>query len=121
MLDYIKEFFCCKPILQFPNPNKDYILCRGTSSNAYSSVVCQLQSNDSDIRPVAYFSGTYTAQNKSWCVTEKETYAMLKSVQRFNYYLRGTKCTLRHDHKPLEPFLSRGMKIAKFDRWAMVL
>ena len=46
---------------------------------------------------------------------------MLKSVQRFDYYLQGTKCTLRCDHKLLEPFLSRGMKIAKLDRWVMLL
>ena len=31
------------------------------------------------------------------------------------------QCTLRCDHKPLEPFLSRGMEIAKLDRWAMML
>ena len=60
-------------------------------------------------------------QNKSWFATEKEAYMVLKSVQRFDYYLRGVQCTLRCDHKPLEPFLSRGMKIAKLDRWAMLL
>ena len=31
------------------------------------------------------------------------------------------QCTLRCDHKPLEPSLSRGMKIAKLDRWAKLL
>ena len=86
--------------------------------HAYLSVLCQPQSNDKDIRPVAYFSGTFTAQNKSWCATKKEAYAVLKSLQRFDYYL---KCTLRCDHKPLEPFLSRGMKITKLDRWVMLL
>ena len=30
------------------------------------------------------------------------------------------QCTLRCDHKAREPFLSRGMKIAKLDRWAML-
>ena len=25
-LDYLKEIFCNKPILQFPDPKKDYIL-----------------------------------------------------------------------------------------------
>ena len=29
--------------------------------------------------------------------------------------------SLRCHYKPLEPFLSRGMKIAKLDRWAMLL
>ena len=28
---------------------------------------------------------------------------------------------LRCDHKPLEPFLARDMKIAKLNRWAMLL
>ena len=121
MLDYLKEIFCNKPILQFPNPNKDYILYTDASNNAYSSVLCQLQSNDNDIRQVTYFSGTFTAQNKSWCATKKEAYAMLKSIQRFNYYLSGAKCTLKCNHKPLELFLSRAMKIAKLDRWAMLL
>ena len=69
VLDYLKEIFCSKPILQFPDPIKDYILYTDTSNKAYSSILCQLQSNDNDIRPVAYFSGTFTAQNKSWCAT----------------------------------------------------
>ena len=86
-LDYLKEIFCNKPILLFPNPNKDYILYTDASNNAYSGVLCQPQSNENDVWPVAYFSGTLTAQNKSWCATEKEAYAMLKSVQRFDYYL----------------------------------
>ena len=42
-------------------------------------------------------------------------------MQCFNYYLQGAKCTLQCNHKPLEPFLTRGMKIAKLDRWAMLL
>ena len=74
-----------------------------------------------DIRPVAYFSGTFKAQNRSWCATEKEGYAVLKSMQHFDYYLQGARCTHHCDHKPLEPFLTRGMKIAKLDRWAMLL
>ena len=121
MLDYLKEIFCSKPILQFPDPNKDYVLYTDASNNAYAGVLCQPQDNDNDIRPVVYFSGTFTAQNKSWCATEKEGYAMLKSIQRFDYYLRGMRCALRCDHKPLEPFLSRALKIAKLDRWAMLL
>ena len=51
---------------------------------------------------------------------KKEAYSVLKSVQRFDYYLRAIQCTLICDHKPLEPFLSRDMRIAKLDRWAML-
>ena len=42
-------------------------------------------------------------------------------MQCFDYYLPGVKCTVHCDHKPLETFLTRGMKIAKLDRWAMLL
>ena len=42
-------------------------------------------------------------------------------MQCFDYYLQCTKCTLHCNHKPLELFLSRGMKIAKLNRWAMLL
>ena len=54
-LDYFKEIICSKPILQFPDANKDYILYTDASKNAYSGVVCQLQENKNDIRPIAYF------------------------------------------------------------------
>ena len=80
-LDYLKEIFCNKPILQFPDPNKPYMLYTDASNNVYSAVLCQAISNNQDIRPVAYFSGTFTAQNRSWYATEKEAYAVLKSMQ----------------------------------------
>ena len=104
-----------------PRPQQNYILYTDTSKNAYSCVLCQPVSNNKDIRPVANFSGTFTAQNKIWCATKKGAYTVPKSIQRFDYYLRGIKCTLRCDHKPMEPFLTRGMKMAKLDRWAMLL
>ena len=83
-LEYLKEIFCNKPLLQFPDPNKPYILYIDASNNAYSSVLCQPVNSSQDIRPVAYFSGTFTAQNKSWCATEKEAFAILKSMQHFD-------------------------------------
>ena len=86
-LEYLKEIFCNKPLLQYPDPNKPYVLYTDASNNAYSSIICKPIDNDQDIRPIAYFSGTFTAQNKSWCATEKEAYAVLKSVQHFDYYL----------------------------------
>ena len=81
------KIFCNKPLLQFPDPSKLYVLYIDASNNEYSGILCQLVDNDQDIRPVAYFSGTFTAQNRSWCATEKEAYAVLKSMQHFDYYL----------------------------------
>ena len=64
-LEYLKEIFGNKPLLQFPDPNKPYILYTDASNNAYSGLLCQPVDNNQDISQVAYFSGTFTAQNKS--------------------------------------------------------
>ena len=98
-LVYLKEIFCNKLILQFPDLNKSYLLYTDASNNVYLGVLCQPVNNGQDIRPVAYFSGTFTAQNRSWCASEKEAYAVLKNMQCFDNYLRGAKCTLHCDHK----------------------
>ena len=34
-LEYLKEIFCNKPLLQFPDPNKPYVLYTDASNNAY--------------------------------------------------------------------------------------
>ena len=86
-LEYLEEIFYNKPLLQFLDPNKPYELYTDASNNAYSDILCQPIDNDQDFRPVAYFSGTFTAQNRSWCATEKEAYAVLKSMQCFDFYL----------------------------------
>ena len=82
-----KGNLCNKPLLQFPDPNKPYILYMDASNNAYSGILCKPIDSKQDIWPVAYFSGTFTVQSKSWCATEKEAYAILESVLHFNYYL----------------------------------
>ena len=56
VLDYIKEIFCNKPILQFPDSNKPYVLYTDAPNNAYSGLLCQPVDNNQDMRPVAYFS-----------------------------------------------------------------
>ena len=66
-LDYRKEIFCNKPLLQFLDPNKPYILYTDASNNTYLGVLCQHIDSEEDIRPVAYFLGTFTVQNKNWC------------------------------------------------------
>ena len=40
---------------------------------------------------------------------------------KFNLYLRGATCVLCCDHKLLEPFLSKGIKIPKLNRLSMEL
>ena len=45
-LEYLKEIFCNKPLLQFPDPNKPYVLYTDTSNNVYSGILCQPVDSD---------------------------------------------------------------------------
>ena len=47
---------------------------------------------------------------------------MYRSINKFSFYLRGAKkCILYCDHKPLAPFLMKGMNSKMMDRWALKL
>ena len=53
--------------------------------------------------------------------TQKECYTVYRYIQKFIFYLAGTKCTLYCDHKPLAPFFTTGMSSPVLDRWALEL
>ena len=51
-----------------------------------------------------------------WNITEKEAYAIYKSVKKFDFYITGAK-----NHKPLKNVFEGGMNITKLDRWSLEL
>ena len=53
---------------------------------------------------------------QGWSVSEKELFLQFISVLKFDLYLGGAECILFCNHKPLEPFLSKGMKIPKLEQ-----
>ena len=56
-----------------------------------------------------------------WSATEKRAWTAYKSILKFYLYLSGANCALCCNHKLLEPFLSKGIKISKLNRWSMQL
>ena len=71
--------------------------------------------------PIAYFSGSFSKMQQLWNTTQKECYAVYRSIQKFSFYLAGTKCTLYCGHKLLAPFFSTGMSSPVLDQWALGL
>ena len=120
-LEYLKEIFCNKHCYDFQTPISHtyfiwmplimHILASFANWLITTKILGQLHILQA---PSQHKTGVGVQQ-------KKEAYAVWQSMQHFNYYLQGTKCTLHCDHKPLEPFLTRGMKVAKLDRWAMLL
>ena len=117
-LEYLKDIFCNKPLLQFPDPNKPYELYTNASNNVYSSANLLIMTK---ILAQLHIFQAPSQHKMGVGVQLKRSLCCIKSMQCFDYYLQGAKCTLHHDHKPLEPFLTRGMKIAKLDILVMLL
>ena len=87
----------------------------------FTGILPQAVDGPDDLRPIAYTSGSFSNIQQRWPATEKDTFAVCLSVLKFNLYLRGAQCILLWNHKPLNPFLSCGMKIPKHNHWLMEL
>ena len=111
------------PRLQYPNPNKPFMLFTHASKHSYSGILHQDETPhhpgaEVNLIPIAYFSGSFGRTQQLWNTTQKECYAFYRSIKKFGFYLAGTKCTLYCDHKPLAPFFMTGMSSPVLDRWA---
>ena len=84
-----------------------------TSHYAYSGVITQAVKSSKDLRSISYTSGSFINMQQLWSATKREVFAVYQSVLKFDLYLRGVKCVFCHNYKPLEPFLSKDIKILK--------
>ena len=114
------------PRLQYPNLNKQFKLFTDMSKHSYSGILHQEEvfkqlRVEPNLVPIAYFSGSFSKTEQLCKTTQKECYAVYQSIQKFSFYLAGTKCTLYFDHKPLDPFFTTGMSSLVLDHWALEL
>ena len=110
------------PSLQYPNPNKPFRLFTNASNQSYSSILNQAQGKDpSQLIPIAYFSGCFNRTQQLWNVTQKECYAVYKSINKSSFYLTGAEGTLYCNHKLLAPFLLTDIKSKTMNRRALKL
>ena len=107
------------PFLQYTDPSKPFKLFADASNYSCSGILHQVQDEELDqLIPIAYFSESFNQTQQLWNVTQKECYAVYRSINKFSFYLTGAECILYCDHKPLAPFLMAGMKSKTMDRWA---
>ena len=108
-------------VLISPQVDKDYVIHCHASKYSYSGIPQQTRPGTEELAPVAYFSGNFDKTQVKWNITEKEAYAIYKSVKKFAFYITGAKTTVLSDHKPLKNFFEGGMNITKLDRWSLEL
>ena len=83
------------PILQYYDPNLELVIQCDASQSGLGSVLLQ------DGKPIAYASRAMTETEKRYAQIEKETLAIVFSLNKFHQYVYGRQITVESDHKPL--------------------
>ena len=90
----LKEKLMEDPVLISPQVAKDYVIHCDASKYSYSGILQQTRPRTEELVPVAYFSENFDKTQVKWNITEKEAYAIYKSVKKFAFYITGAKTSL---------------------------
>ena len=99
-------------MLTLPDFSLPFQLYTDASGTAVGSVL--VQEIDGVKRPLSYFSKKLSSTQQRWCATEKEAYAVILSLEKFQCYLQGHKFTVYTDHKPLKSLFFVNKRIPSF-------
>ncbi|CAK1594239.1 unnamed protein product [Parnassius mnemosyne] len=122
---YIDAFQKCKelltnaPLLQYPDPDKPYVLTTDASTVALGAV--SSQGTIGSDKPIAYASRTLSDTETRYSTIERELLAIIWAVKHFRPYLYGRKFTIYTDHRPLVWLYSLKEPNSKLTRWRLRL
>ena len=109
----LKRQMVSPPVPKLPEPGKPFEIWTDASDFAIGACLHQ------DGRPVAYESSKL--ENK-WIVPEREMYAIIYAIKKWEYYLRnGPKFIIHSDSSPAAYFNSKPRLSPKEMRWQMFL
>ena len=95
--DKIKEVLCSDIVLAYPDRTKEFNLYCDASTVACGAVLTQF-TDDNKERPIGFFSKMFKPNEIKWNITEKETTAVIWSLENFRPYLYGGRCTVYTDN-----------------------
>jgi hypothetical protein len=90
------------------------------SDLASGGVLSQTDENGKE-RPIAFCSKKFNETQRAWATIEREAFAVLEALKRFNMWIFGCKIHMYSDHNPLAYLTESATKSAKLLRWALAL
>jgi hypothetical protein len=91
------------------------------SDYAVGVALTQLHDNDDKHYPVAFASCKFTDVQSRWATIQKESYAIVYGLRRFEHLLWGAEIIVYSDHDPLSYLTTVAPQSAKLIRWALAL
>ena len=115
----LKAILCQMAELHTPDPSKPFVLHCDASDRAIAGALSQQV--DGHYKPIAFMSMKLLDCQLSWPIIEKELYAVVQSVKKWEHLLYARKVILYSDHSPLQFVHSGGSSSAKLTRWSLYL
>uniref|UniRef100_A0A8C5PN48 Reverse transcriptase n=1 Tax=Leptobrachium leishanense TaxID=445787 RepID=A0A8C5PN48_9ANUR len=118
---YLKHLFSTAPILSMPDTMKPFILETDASDTALGAILSQVQGENRNLHPIAFYSRTLTPAEINYDVGDKELLAIKAALEEWRHLLEGTihPITIYTDHKNLE-YLRQAKRLKpRQARWAL--
>ena len=107
------------PSLTFITDNLPIYLHTDASDYGIGAYLFQKDEVQRKENPIAFMSKSLTKERLGWSVPEKECYAIIAALKKFEYILRDSYFILKTDHKNLTYINSEGS--AKVRRWKLAI
>ncbi|GFS64106.1 retrovirus-related Pol polyprotein from transposon 17.6 [Trichonephila clavipes] len=115
----LKKALVEAPSLYSPVPDKPYTIHSDASQIGIAA--CLLQKCGDKCYPIVYASQKLSKTQQSWSTIEREAFAIVWSLKKFEVWVFGTEMEFYTDHNPL-PYLTKSApQSAKLQRWAFAL
>ena len=120
-----KETLMRDPILYHPDSNTPWIIVTDASKTVFADVLLQPHTHEGIKQevPVTFISYNFTGTQQAWSATEHELYAIYIAMCKLSYMIKGSRVTIRTDHKPLLKIVAGTVKSKntvaadKFHHW----
>ena len=116
----VKQLFLKAVILAHPDPKKQYYLQCDSSGYALGGELYQLD-DDNEHHVIGFCSKGLNSAEIKWTVSEKELYAIIYCLKKFETFVRGVKLIIRTDHQSLTFLKTWKLYSAKVTRWILYL
>ncbi|GFV57386.1 retrovirus-related Pol polyprotein from transposon 17.6 [Trichonephila clavipes] len=107
------------PSLYTPDLSKPYQLYTDASATAIGA--CLSQNDEKGKEPNCIFSKKLTETQTRWATIEREAYAVIEALKRFDSWIFGAEIEVISDHNPLTYLTLTTPQSAKLTRWALAL
>lgn len=103
-----------KSVLEIPSESDEFMIETDASGKAIAAVIHIKQG---DLwKPVQFYSKTLSKTQQNWPAREREAFAIVAALQKFDHYVRGRSFIVHSDHESLKWMLN--CPTGKIARWA---